>query len=77
MLNILIERAGFLDTNTEPDGAQEQYTTGAGVVNAAWLACLLEGRPLTEALLPASPSRSVAEPESIGDYGYLHTELNG
>ncbi len=87
VLDVLIERAGFLDTNFEPTREEEEYTTGSGVVNAAWLSCLLEGLPVAEALLPAPPSRSSArppaleleraeEPEGLGEYAYRHTDLN-
>ena len=87
VLDHLMERAGFLDTNSEPTPEEEEYTTGAGVVNAAWLSCLLEGRPVAEAVLPAPPPRSsfrppaleperAEEPEGLGEYGYRHTDLN-
>ena len=87
VLDLLIERAGFLDTNFEPTPEEEEYTTGTGVVNAAWLSCLLEGLPVAEALLPAPPPRSrfrppaneperAEEPEGLGEYAYRHTDLN-
>ena len=87
VLDHLIERAGFLDTNFEPTPEEEEYTTGAGVLNAAWLSCLLEGLPVADALLPAPPPRSsfrppaleperAEEPEGLSEYGYRHTDLN-
>jgi hypothetical protein len=87
VLDLLMERAGFLDTNFEPTQEEEAYTTGAGVVNAAWFSCLMDGRPVLEALLPApragstfrptpdEPERA-EDPEGLGEYGYRHTDLN-
>jgi len=87
VLDLLIERAGFLDTNFEPTPEEEEYTTGAGVVNAAWLSSLLDGTPVAETVLPAPPPRSAfrppareqeraEEPEGFGEYGCRHTDLN-
>lgn len=87
VLDVLLERAGYLDTNHEPTPEDEAYTTGEGVLNAAWLRCLAKGLPISNALLPA-PSRSspfrpcareperAAEPSGLGEYAYRHTDLN-
>lgn len=89
VLDVLIERAGFLDGDFEPTPEEEEYTTGAGVLNTAWLSCLLEGRTAAagDVILPAPPAPSEyrppaneperrEEPEGLGEYAYRHTDLN-
>jgi hypothetical protein len=80
VLDLLIERAGYLDSNFEPDSIQEQFATGSGVVNAAWLSSVLDGICLTDVLLPVNSldpiqaeriSRSGIE--YMGNYGFFES----
>ncbi|MEZ5304455.1 MAG: hypothetical protein R3F11_27995 [Verrucomicrobiales bacterium] len=88
VLAIMVERAGFLDTNFEASPEDEEFTTGAGPLNAAYLSFLAKGIDLRAAILPAppsgSPSRPAAgeperaeEPSGFGAFCYRRTDLNG
>ena len=85
-LDLIIDRAGYLDSG-EPTAGDEDYTTGGGILNGAWLASLTEVPSLAEAALPAPPPGSQARPPALeperaegpsglGIFGYWHTDLN-
>lgn len=72
VLHLLVERAGFLDAGSEPSPEDEEYTTGAGVLHAAWLSSLLEDRPVKNALLAPRPvTRPWTAPGNRGGSGRL------
>lgn len=86
ILDLLISRAGYLDSE-EPSPEDEEYTTRAGILNAAWLQSLAEDRIGEDCVLSAPRAPSAARPQAreperaerpsgFGEYAYRHTDLN-